>query len=237
MSYSFMQSSIRTRLLIIFLPVTTIAIVIFAAVLFIQFRDRALDTARGDLTTVLAVASQRIIADLNSGILLNVTPNENTVALLNADLAHARVLAKRSDASLFIALPTEDNSGFQTIASENLNTPPETLEAAWAESAAAVMSEADQSRLDFFGTYVIVKAVFADDYGGGASGFAPLFKAGEGVVGIVGAEVHTYPAFDVKLDVLKTTAILCLILYPLTIIAVFLSARKLAAQAVEKVPT
>ena len=140
----FKKLSIRTRLLIIFLSITTLAVLVFVLALLSTFRARAIglteDALRSDLSVVLNYASAFISGD--DALAINASGDEDSPLFerVRSTLVDAAQLPPRSEVIAFVALPAE-NGGLHTLVS----TSPEINEGVW-ESAETIMADAVQNR-------------------------------------------------------------------------------------------
>lgn len=237
----FTKLSIRTRLLIIFLSITTVAILIFVLTLLTQFRARAIDLTedviRGDLRTVLMVAADTVNGDDVQALQASGGEDSTRFQAIRTALNDAADLLSRSQAVIFVGLPTENNAEFRMIVS----TSPERIEEVW-DSAETIMAEAEQPSQDAEAP-IHVQAAYLDETAIWASGFMPLRNSAGELIGVIGSDVRGGWVFNVRNEVLKITGMVFLIIYPLVIGIIFYISGKLtqplkkmiaAAETVEK---
>jgi methyl-accepting chemotaxis protein len=207
--------------------------------LLTTFRARAIglteDALRSDLSVVLDYASSFISGD--DALAMSASDEDSPVfEQVRSTLVAAAELPPRSDVIAFVALPAE-NGGLNTLVS----TSPERIAGVW-DSAETIMADAVQIALS--GEQAIhVQQFYLGEDNVWTSGFTPLTDSAGEVVGIIGADISANWVFDVRNEVIKITAFVFLIIYPVIIATIFYISGKLtrplkqmiaAAETVEK---
>lgn len=203
--------SIRTRLLIVFMGLFTVALAIIFSWFYGFSTKRTMDSLRQSLMDSASIAASMIDADEHTQVFTSGTEGDAQYEHIAAQLRQVRDSVNNIE-SIYTAVlsPNPDEVLFVVTASEDVEDRANLREAYSTAYAPEMMAA-------FNGSPTADKYMGTDDYGYWLSGYAPIFDKSGQVVAIVGADMLATDILKIQAQIRNAS----LIAFAVSLLVVF----------------